>query len=203
MVIRRCPRRRGSRRILGCVLSTWKSARSVYRRRNAHVERAQLVEFVQDDYPRVLAALTFACGDPARAEDALQEALATACQHRGEIQHPRAWVTRVALNHARSSVRRLGAEQRAHDRASRQRATAAETGTGRLDESTVDALQQLPARQREIVVLHYLLDLSVDDVATTLDISTGTVKTQLHRARETLRTRLKAELRTKESDHVR
>lgn len=37
-----------------------------------------------------------------------------------------------------------------------------------------------------MIALHYLDDLSVDDIAAALDISAGTVKTSLHRARHTL-----------------
>jgi RNA polymerase sigma-70 factor (ECF subfamily) len=48
------------------------------------------------------------------------------------------------------------------------------------------ALAELPRRQREVVVLHYFVDLSIDDIATQLDIASGTVKTSLHRARAAL-----------------
>jgi RNA polymerase sigma-70 factor (sigma-E family) len=41
-----------------------------------------------------------------------------------------------------------------------------------------DALGGLPKRQRAVVVLRYLCDLSVDDVATILEVSAGTVKSQ-------------------------
>lgn len=167
------------------------------------MQREQLIRFVEDDYPRVLAALSYACGDRGRAEDAVQDALATACQHEGEILNPRAWVTTVALNEARTRVRRLASEQRANERAAVMRQTPTVPGSERLDDSVLDELRRLPERQREIVGLHYLLDMSVADVAEVLGVTSGTVKTQLHRARETLRTRLSSEHRTQEeTDHV-
>jgi len=48
------------------------------------------------------------------------------------------------------------------------------------------AVLQLPARQRAVVVLHYLDDLPVSEVAAVLGCSEGTVKTHLHRARRAL-----------------
>lgn len=58
-----------------------------------------------------------------------------------------------------------------------------------VDDEVLAALRALPRRQREIVALHYLLDMGIAEVASTLDVSAGTVKTQLHRARATMRQR--------------
>ncbi len=58
----------------------------------------------------------------------------------------------------------------------------------------VDALTRLPRRQREAVALRYLADLSVDDVASSLAVSPGTVKQSVHRALQTLRTQLGPEM---------
>jgi DNA-directed RNA polymerase specialized sigma24 family protein len=49
------------------------------------------------------------------------------------------------------------------------------------------ALVHLPRRQRETIVLRYLCDLPEADVAAALGLSTGTVKTHLHRALAALR----------------
>lgn len=47
-------------------------------------------------------------------------------------------------------------------------------------------LARLPRRQREVVVLYYFLDQSVDRIAAELEIPAGTVKAALHRARAAL-----------------
>lgn len=52
------------------------------------------------------------------------------------------------------------------------------------------AIRALPRRQREVVTLYYLADLSVTDVAAVLGISAGTVKSQLSDARARLRASL-------------
>jgi RNA polymerase sigma-70 factor (ECF subfamily) len=57
------------------------------------------------------------------------------------------------------------------------------------DELSIDLGRQvaaLPPRQRAAVVLHYFVDLAVDDVATLMGCSPGTVKSTLHDARKSL-----------------
>ena len=59
--------------------------------------------------------------------------------------------------------------------------------------TVLDALAELPARQREVLVLRYYLDLSEADIATTLGISRGAVKSHASRGAAALRTRLSLE----------
>jgi RNA polymerase sigma-70 factor (ECF subfamily) len=147
-------------------------------------------EFLASDYPRLVAAVALISGSRPAAEDAVQEALARAWDRseRGErIESLPAWVTTVATNLVRSGLRRMRAERRARGR-----------DPGRLPpsltiESSVDiarALNALPRRQREATVLRYYLDLDVADVARTLGVSEGSVKTTLYRARQALALRL-------------
>lgn len=150
------------------------------------MERERLVRFVQQDYSRVVAAVGFACGDRSVAEDAVQDVLAAALDDDRSVDNLRAWVATAALNRVRSRHRRLGAERRAHDRLGALRPPA-NPGETDISDELLAAIRSLPARQREITALHYLLDMSVADIAASLRISDGTVKTQLHRARGALR----------------
>jgi RNA polymerase sigma factor (sigma-70 family) len=59
------------------------------------------------------------------------------------------------------------------------------------------AIRRLEEDLRSVVVLHYLADLPVDEVAAILDIPAGTVKSRLSRARTALAARLRTEV-----DHV-
>ena len=61
------------------------------------------------------------------------------------------------------------------------------------------ALAELPRRQREITVLFYFCDLSVQEIADELSIDQGTVKSTLHRARAALAAVLGDD--TNEEDH--
>jgi RNA polymerase sigma-70 factor (ECF subfamily) len=50
----------------------------------------------------------------------------------------------------------------------------------------VTAIGQLPRQQRETIALHYLLDLPITEIARTLGVSEGTVKSRLSRGRTAL-----------------
>lgn len=91
-------------------------------------------------------------------------------------------MTTVALNLARSRLRRLRAERRARDRLAPPPRPVPSAEILDLRRG----LAELPVRQREAVVLHYYLDLSVAEVAAAQRVTDGTVKTSLHRARRSL-----------------
>lgn len=148
---------------------------------------AAIREFLERDSERVVATLTVVCGDRQRAEDAVQEVLLDVWVKRRQIDDLCGWVTRAALNRLRSRFRSLAAEARAFDRWTARAVTSGAGHDGQLDGRLVAALGQLPRAQREAVALHYLLDLSVAQVAERLGVSEGTVKTNLHRGRRRLR----------------
>ena len=125
-------------------------------------------------------------GDRAEAQDVVQEAFVRAWQRWPQISEyddPVAWIRRVAWNLATSRHRR-----RAVARRFLLRAAPPETEPGANPDrvALVAALRQLPERQRRAVVLHYLADLSVADIAAEIGVAQGTVKSWLHRARAEL-----------------
>ncbi len=150
------------------------------------VDEIALREFLHTSYPRLVAAVALACGSRPAAEDAVQEALLRAWQrseHGEEIESLDAWVTTVALNQARSGLRRVLAERRARARLAHEPAGSKATGE-RIDVER--ALSRLPRRQREAVVLRYYLQFDTGEVAAALRVNEGTVKSTLFRARATL-----------------
>jgi len=150
-------------------------------------------DFIASDYRRVVGSITLITGNRVAAEDAVQDALAKAWQRRDrQIDTLAAWVTVVASNAARSSVRRRGAEQRALDRLGGRAATPADDPAHDPggDPQLQRALAGLPLRERQVAVLHYVLDQSVADTAAAMGITDGTVKTLLSRARQHLATHL-------------
>ena len=62
-----------------------------------------------------------------------------------------------------------------------------------LKEFMKELLEKLPPRQRMVIVLRYFEDLSYKDISLTMDQPLGTIKTDLYRARETLRKHLTKE----------
>jgi RNA polymerase sigma-70 factor (sigma-E family) len=104
-----------------------------------------------------------------------------------------AYLRSAVLNGARSQVRRRIVRRR-HLAAAPDPAPAAETAAlaGDPTREVLAALRSLPERQREVLALRYYLDLSEADIATTLGISSGSVKTHAHRGLATLAERLEA-----------
>jgi RNA polymerase sigma factor (sigma-70 family) len=148
------------------------------------VERLEAV-----DRSSLASAISLICGDPALAEEALQEALLRAWQRAkagGEVASWSAWVVTVALNHTRNHFRRLGRERAALRRLANQlepmkHGEFADRIAGSVD--LVRAMSSLTRREREVVALHYRLDMPVSEIARALGVDEGTVKTLLHRAR--------------------
>ena len=150
---------------------------------------ADLVALCRDEHPRLVRALRLQTGDAARAEELAQEALVRLWQRWRRVrrlEHPAAWLHRVAINLAIDDHRRRGAERRALER-SAPPPTSGTAATTSLGDDVRLALLRLPERQRAAVVLRYLLDLSVADVAAALDLSEGATRALTHRAVEALR----------------
>lgn len=145
-------------------------------------------DFYASAFRPVSAAVRAFCGDADVAHEATQEAFARAYARWRRLQdaaYPQAWVTTTAINLSRRHFRRrklpTGTDL-----------TAGPTGD-RVDLLT--ALRALPERQRQAVVLHYLVDSPLTAVAEAMGISEGAVKSHLFKARAALRGAL-------EVDHV-
>src|SRR5512132_3944892 len=83
------------------------------------VDEVAIGEFLHTSYPRLVAAVALTSGSRPAAEDAVQEALLRAWERseKGEeIDSLEGWVTTVALNLARSGLRRIRSERRARAR---------------------------------------------------------------------------------------
>ncbi|GAA1400119.1 sigma-70 family RNA polymerase sigma factor [Catellatospora coxensis] len=123
--------------------------------------------------------------DMQAAQDVTQEAFARAWQRWHQVSgyhDPLAWVRRVSINLTNSRWRRLRTARSYLDRQREEH--AAEVSPDHV--AVVAALRRLPKNQRSALVLHYLADLSVEDVAQHLDAPVGTVKSWLHRGRSAL-----------------
>lgn len=123
-------------------------------------------------------------GMPAEAEDCAQEALARALIRWRTVEHyAPAWVARVAGNLAIDRIRKL---QR---RDSRMPGVVVDVTTERRRDLVV-ALRSLPRRQREAVVLRFVLDMPEMAAASAMGCNVGTVKSATSRGLNTLRARL-------------
>lgn len=148
------------------------------------------VAFCAEEFPRLVGALGLYVGDEAVAEELAQEALLRACrrwERVSRLQSPGGWTWRVARNLATSHLRRRKAERRARARLSA-REPASETTADAADAHAVRrAVSGLPERQRQVLVLRYFLDWSVEATAAELDVSADAVRSLTKRSVAALR----------------
>ncbi|MDI6098610.1 SigE family RNA polymerase sigma factor [Actinoplanes sp. NEAU-A12] len=130
-------------------------------------------------------------GDRQDAHDVVQEAFYRALVRWDRIARyddPVAWIRRVAWNLAVSRWRRARTALSFLGRQSRVEPRSDEPGPERV--ALVAALATLPDKQRRAMVLHYLADMPVAEIAQREGTSTGTVKSWLHRGRAALAVQL-------------
>jgi RNA polymerase sigma-70 factor (sigma-E family) len=163
-------------------------------------ERDREMAALFDRYYAPMCRLAYVIlGDAAVAEEIVMDALVKTFSGWARIRDPAridAYLRRAVVNLCRSRIRRRMLEARV---AAAQRATPAPPSewdpdrheTGRL---VWEAVQGLPERQRACVVLRYYDDLSEAQIADALGCSTGTVKSQLSKARAKLEDALEASL---------
>jgi RNA polymerase sigma-70 factor (ECF subfamily) len=148
---------------------------------------SEFEEFVAEHYRDVLRTVALAIGNRTRAEDAVQEAFLKAFRKWRTVRtmtRPETWVLVVAVNAERRSWRRAPLVASVDVDAAPVRDHAGPVTTA---VALRDVLAQLTARQRTAVVLRYLADLPVAEIATALDCAEGTVKATLHQALAKLR----------------
>ncbi len=154
------------------------------------VDDDQIQAFLETDYDRVVRVVTAVCGDRQRAQDAVQDSLVDAWKRSRDLDDVSRWITVASINRARSRWRSHAAERRAFERLATQRANREQHEPEFFDARLAQALKALPRAQRQVVALHYLMDLSIADIAGCLGSAEGTVKTHLHRGRAALRAAL-------------
>lgn len=135
---------------------------------------------------RVTGYLYAMTGNQAEAEDLAQEAFARAWQHWDKVSgyaDPEAWVRIVAFRAGVSAWRKTVNRLRAHRRHGPPDAKP-EASVDNV--AIVAALWRIPATQRQAIVLHHLVGLSVEEVAAETNVAVGTVKARLSRGRRSL-----------------
>jgi RNA polymerase sigma factor (sigma-70 family) len=148
------------------------------------------LEPFEDFYARsidlVFRAVLLATRNPEHAEDAAHEAFGRALRQWdtvGRHPNPLAWTIRVALNVNASSWRIWRLEQP-------EPPEVAIVDELPMDPFLIRAVWRLPRRQRQVVGLRILADLSAEQTAVALGISEGAVGAHLHRALAKLRENL-------------
>ena len=151
------------------------------------------VEVLFDRYwPHVWKAAYAVTADRGLADDAAQEAIEKAFAALNTFDETRPlgpWLKRIAINSAVDQLRRRRRVEVLHD----EETTFHPWALGESAEDDVrlwavsDAVAALGAGKRVVVVLHYWLDLPIDEIAGVLGLPVGTVASRLARAKTELR----------------
>ena len=155
---------------------------------NVPVPADDFTEFYEASYGRVVALVAAITGERHQAEDIAQEAFARALTRWSRVARydlPEAWVRRVALRLSIDAGRRtrraallsLRLSRLVDERSPRDPLAATALSV---------ALLRLPVAQRQAVVLYYLADLPVEEIARDCGVSVSTVRTRLAAARQRL-----------------
>jgi RNA polymerase sigma factor (sigma-70 family) len=147
-------------------------------------DEAAYAAFYVLTFPRVLPTVYLILRDRAAAEDVTQDAFVQLYVHWRKVSRyeaPESWVRRVAIRLAR----RLAQRERMREVLSR-RAHQVPHEVAAADPDLERAIARLTPGQRAVVALFYFEDMSVVEVASTLQCSQSAVKVSLHRARHAL-----------------
>jgi RNA polymerase sigma-70 factor (sigma-E family) len=133
-------------------------------------------------YPQLVRLAFLLVDTTEHAEEAVQDAFAKAYSKWGRVENPDSYMRMAVVNTCR--------------RVQRRRSLARRTPTPPGDDAVLgaddvaDVVCRLPLNLRQVVVLRYYLQLSDPEIADTLGMPIGTVKSTLHRARAQMREEL-------------
>jgi RNA polymerase sigma-70 factor (ECF subfamily) len=150
------------------------------------VDGSDFDDFYHATAHRLLRYAYAMTGDLGNAQDLTQEAYIRAWQYRrrlSQYEHPEAWLRLVITRLATDRSRRRKVRQRAEAETRPPEPVPPPSEDGMM---LAAALRQIPAGQRRAMALHYLLDMSVNDIAWETGASVGTIKSLLSRGRTSL-----------------
>ncbi len=160
------------------------------------------VERMMSEYGDTILRLCYMyLKDHQLAEDATQEAFIRAyCKYpmfKGDSSE-KTWITRIAINICKDMMRRRSwgekpPEDTLPDSVSSLASPEAQAETADRDRLIIEAVMSLDDIYKEVILLFYYNGLKISEIAKTLNMREGTVKTRLMRARGILGSVLKEE----------
>ena len=151
---------------------------------------ASLGALHREHYRALVKLASILVDDRGACEEIVQDAFVSVFRSMHRVQAAEklpAYLRSAVLNGARSHLRKRQVRGRLRVVESSAVASAETTALVADDQRVVlDALRSLPDRQRDVLVLRYYLDLSESEIAETLQIAPGIVKTHARRGRDAL-----------------
>lgn len=159
-------------------------------------DQAACREIVERFGPGLLRLARSLVGQPADAEDVVQETLSAAFRTLRSFEERasiKTWLSRILLRQAARSHRaRYRREAGALDLTGQaEPAAPAADGSADIGIDVRSALAELSTEHREVLVLREYQGLSYTEIAEVLGVPMGTVESRIHRARQELKARLR------------
>ena len=152
--------------------------------------RERFIRLADRELDRAYRLAGLLLGNGGEAEDAVGDALERAWAQLDNLRdHDRfqAWFDRIVVNACRDVLRRRGRVRFVALEADSS-ARSPDPFRGVLDgDEALRAIAGLPPEEREVVILHFWADLTLDAVAERLGVPPGTARSRLHRALSRLR----------------
>ncbi|NGZ77736.1 sigma-70 family RNA polymerase sigma factor [Saccharibacillus alkalitolerans] len=151
-------------------------------------------ELIGAERPQLLRVAGYYVRNPVDAEDAVQEAVCRAFAAVTSIREPkyfRTWLTRIVINASLNLLQRGRRTVPSGDAAERLPAVHEENDR-RLD--LLQAIHDLPTKYRRVILLKYMHDLKLTDIAELLELPVGTVKTYQNKGLNLLREHYRDEI---------
>jgi RNA polymerase sigma-70 factor (sigma-E family) len=156
-----------------------------------------LAEVLTGQYASLVRLAAMLLDDAHVAEDIVQDAYVRVAGRHYRLRDPDkalAYLRQTVVNLARNSLRRRLVARRHAAPEARTAASAEDDAIGRFErQAVVRGLRSLSRRHREVLVLRYYLDCSVEDTAELLGLSTGAVKAYSSRGFQQLKSVLEKE----------
>ena len=162
---------------------------------NPHVSKLALENLHADLYSWAMSRCNY---DRAKAEDLMQQAYVEVLSGRAQFNNKstlKTFVFGVVQNLARSQLRQVAIRLRiirSHSAELRQDEFAPQGESDGDNESVWQAVQSLPARQRDITELVFCRDMTIEEASAVMGVSLGTGRVHYDRAKKALASKLAA-----------
>lgn len=146
--------------------------------------QSALPELYDEHYRSLVRLASFSVDDRETAEEVVQDAFVKLVAGNYDVEPGKelGYLRSMVLNGARSALRKRQVRRAHTPEAPGLVVAAEEAGVASTEhDAMIAALRELPEKQASVLVLRYYLDLSEAEIALTLDIARGSVKSHAHR----------------------
>ena len=159
-----------------------------------YASEEELSRWMKEYGPMLVGTCATLLGDVHLAQDVVQETFIRAYQHRGCFRgdngaSEKAWLTRIAINLCRDQQRSKWFRF-VDKRVLVEELPLASPQASDEAKQLYDAVQSLPQKYKEVILLHFYQDMSVGEIAQTLRITVSSIYRRMKKAQQLLKKKL-------------